>query len=258
MNSRTVFLWTGLVVALLVVGGVGTVLFYKLNQGESSTASATIEEIIAGEFPSAQDKQGTGGVPVTVRGLFVIYVHNESDGDWHVAVTDGKVPVFITEIIPADQAAEGRPLAGTTIDETGTPFCDSFHQNDNWHGYTCWEIHPVTDWKLSSQTVTMTTTPGNLQGLNVSVSYSSNPIAPGSYQNITVGVFDSEGVVANQTVFIHVDYASGSTTQDFTCETYNDGTCSVSWMIGNDATPGTFGVTVDVNGIDFESTFGVA
>jgi hypothetical protein len=83
---------------------------------------------------------------------------DELDGDWHVAVTDGNQSVFITEIIPSDQQALGRPTAGTFIDETGTPYCDVPHENEAWHGYTCWEIHPVKLWALSGSTATTSTT----------------------------------------------------------------------------------------------------
>lgn len=244
-----------MVLALLATVA-GVTLFPRLgSSGVTSTGGqTTVEAIIAGSYPSAQDKQGTGGVQVTVRGLFVLYVHNESDGDWHVAVTDGKVATFITEIIPRDQAAEGRPLPGTTIDETGTPFCDSFHQNDNWHGFTCWEIHPITAWRLSAQSLNLTTTTV-LPELNVSISYASDPVAVGSNQTIYLRLSALEGAVANQVLFVHVDYASGTTKEDFTCETLSDGSCSVSWTIARDAGPGTYGVTVDVGGQDFESTF---
>jgi hypothetical protein len=119
---------------------------------------ATLEDLIAGKFPSATDKQGTNGVNVTVRGLQVLYVMDEFDGDWHVAVTDGNQSVFITEIIPSDQQALGRPTAGTFIDETGIPYCDVPHENEAWHGNTCWEIHPVKFWALSGRTATTSTT----------------------------------------------------------------------------------------------------
>ncbi len=258
MSTGTRAAWAGIAVVILLVLGGAAALLIRPGQGPSTTGSGTtIEDILAGKYPSALDKQGTGGVSVSVRTLFVLYVHNESDGDWHVGVTDGRVPVFITEIIPRDQALEGRPQAGTTIDETGTPFCDAYHQNENWHGYTCWEIHPVTAWHLSAQNLTVTTMATDLQGLNLSVSYAQNPIASGAEQNITVKVFDSDGPVVNQTVFVHVDYPSGITKYDFTCETYDDGACSVHWVIGLNATSGTYGVTVDVNGREYRSVFEV-
>ncbi len=71
---------------------------------------------------------------MTVRDLQVLYVCNETDGDWHVAVTDGRLDVFITEIIPSDQQPLGRPSAGAVIDETGTVYCDTAHQTEAWHG----------------------------------------------------------------------------------------------------------------------------
>ena len=110
----------------------------------------TLESIIAGTYPTALDKNGTGGVTVTVKNLQVLYVRPQADGDWHVAVTDGTFPVFITEITPSYQSGEGMPPVGSTIDETGIVYCDTVHQTESWHGNTCWEIHPVLSWQLSA------------------------------------------------------------------------------------------------------------
>lgn len=144
-------------VVLLIIIGLGFVgSLHLLRPGQSTgntsttnTPGVTLEDIIAGKFPSATDKQGTGGVVVTVDNLLVLYVHTESDGDWHVAVTDGTVAVFITEITPAYQSSLGMPLAGSTIDETGISYCDTNHQTASWHGNTCWEIHPIISWQPS-------------------------------------------------------------------------------------------------------------
>lgn len=154
------------VLLVLILGGVSIAYTITLlPRGPATTHSfthynggVTLQDIIAGKFPSATDKQGTSGVNVTVRGLYVLYVMNELDGDWHVAVTDGNQSIFITEIIPSDQQALGRPAAGTVIDETGIAYCDVQHENEAWHGNTCWEIHPVTFWVLSGSGTTISTT----------------------------------------------------------------------------------------------------
>lgn len=154
------------VLLVLILAGVSiTYAVTFLPRGPVTTHSfthysggVTLQEIIAGKFPSATDKLGTGGLNVTVRGLYVLYVMDELDGDWHVGVTDGNQSVFITEIIPSDQQALGRPVAGTVIDETGIAYCDVQHENEAWHGNTCWEIHPVKFWVLSVSAITASTT----------------------------------------------------------------------------------------------------
>ncbi|HEV2138512.1 MAG TPA: hypothetical protein VGR53_06690 [Nitrososphaerales archaeon] len=146
----------GFLLVLIVVGAFALVSFYRpqpSNQGTTSlsseSGSTTLGAIIAGTYPTATDKNGTGGVTVTVKNLQVLYVRPEADGDWHVAVTDRTFPVFITEITPLYQASDGMPPVGSTIDETGIVYCDTFHQAEAWHGSTCWEIHPVLSWHLS-------------------------------------------------------------------------------------------------------------
>jgi len=109
----------------------------------------TVQEITTGKFPTAIDKIGTCGTFVTVRHLKVLRVVTMADdGDWHVEVTDGKIPYFITELIPRDQKHEGRPPVGAFIDETGTAYND-LRADGAHHQYATWEIHPVTAWKLS-------------------------------------------------------------------------------------------------------------
>ncbi len=113
----------------------------------------TLQEIIAGRFRGAVDKEGHGGVLVHVRNLTVIAVAPQEDGDWHVDVTDGSVPAFITEVIPRDQARGlEQPPLGSRIQETGTPYFDT-HANDPLHEYTQWEIHPVTDWRPDGSSI---------------------------------------------------------------------------------------------------------
>ncbi len=225
----------------------------------NSGLAPTIEDLIAGKFPTASDKRGTGGMTVTVRNLHVLYVRTESDGDWHVGVTDGTVPVFITEITPSYQQSEGEPPVGSNIDETGIAYCDTVHEAESWHGDTCWEIHPVTAWQLSSSgAVSSTITKGTVaQGLDATISFGQDPISRGSTQTITVQVRDSDGLVSGATVSVEVDYASGATVHNFTCATSTDGACSISWEIGPTSTPGIFTVIVDVGGIEFNSSFSV-
>ena|SRR5690242_14935527 len=108
----------------------------------------TVQDIMAGKFPTAIDKEGTCGTYVTVRHLKVLRVIPMDDGDWHVEVTDGKIPVFITEVIPEDQKTVPKPPAGSYIDETGTTY-DDLAADGAHHEYTTWEIHPVTSWTFS-------------------------------------------------------------------------------------------------------------
>ena len=230
-----------------------------LSTSNNSGRVTTLEDLIAGKFPTASDKQGTGGVTVTVRNLHVLYVRTESDGDWHVGVTDGTVPIFITEITPSYQQSEGEPPVGSNIDETGVAYCDRVHETESWHGDTCWEIHPVTAWQLSSSGTLSTIVNERTvaQGVDATISYGQDPIPRGSTQTITVQVRDSDGLVIGATVSIEVDYASGVTVHNFTCTTSTDGACSISWRIGPTSTPGTFMVTVDVGGEEFNSSFSV-
>ena len=218
--------------------------------------TATLNDLIAGKFPTALDKAGTGGVTVTVTNLQVIYVRTESDGDWHVAVTDGVIPVFITEITPSYQAKLGQPQSGSTIEETGIAYCDTVHESESWHGNTCWEIHPVTSWHVVGTSTMMVTTKVN-GGLQASISYAQDPIPRGSAQAITIKAQDSDGAVVGAVVSVEVDYASGSTSHTFSCTTSSSGSCSITWTIGSTSTPGTFQVIVDIAGAEFLSNFTV-
>ena len=226
------------------------------SSNSTSNSEKTLQDLVAGRFPTALDKAGTGGVTVTVRGLQVLYVHDESDGDWHVGVTDGKLPIFITEITPSYQPTLGRPTVGTVIDETGVPYCDTFHETESWHGNTCWEIHPVTSWHLAgSGTSTQTVNRTLGLSLNATISFALNPIQRGSTQTITVSVSDSDGPVPGANASIEVDYASGYTVHNFACLTATNGSCSISWTIGSTSTPGVFRVIIDVEGESFDSSF---
>ncbi len=243
------------IIGLAALGNQLSVILPQSSSGTSQVSGTTLEDLVAGRFPTAINKQGTGGLAVTVHSLLVLYVMDESDGDWHVAVTDGKLDVFITEITPSYQSSVGRPAAGSTIDETGIAYCDTNHETESWHGNTCWEIHPVTSWTLSSGGTKVTTSTRVVLGLTAGVSYLSNPISRGSTQTITVAATDSDGPVVGAPVSVNVLYASGQTAKDFTCTTSAAGSCSVSWMIGGNSTPGTFSVTVMVEGTTFYSSF---
>ncbi len=121
----------------------------------------TLEEIMAGKFPTASDKHGTNGILVEVDGLRVTRVHKMFDGDWHIDVTDGKVRLFITEVTPY-WLNHGITLAavGSVIDETGYVYCDTEHENEAFHGNTCWEIHPVIKWSLNEVSTQSKTSTG--------------------------------------------------------------------------------------------------
>src|SRR2546426_4602454 len=244
--------FTVTVLVIIVLAGLALALITQTKM----TGTATLNDLIAGKFPTALDKAGTGGVTVTVTDLRVIYVRAESDGDWHVAVTDGVIPVFITEITPSYQAALGQPQSGSIIQETGIAYCDTVHETESWHGNTCWEIHPVTLWHVIGTTTMAATTKVNA-GLHASVSYAQNPIPRGSAQAITIQAQDSDGAVVGAFVSVEVDYASGSTIHTFSCTTSSSGSCSITWTIGSTSTPGTFQVIVDIAGGEFLSDFTV-
>jgi hypothetical protein len=246
-----------LVVALIVVVGVGTTS-QSISPPVTSTGSshATLADLVAGKFPTALDKRGLGGVSVSVEGLYVLKVEVENDGDWHVIVTDGKTRVFVTEITPQYQTTLKMPTVGSTIDETGIAYCDTFHENESWHGDTCWEIHPVTEWQISSQTLKINAVLF-LEGIYAQISYAQNPIRVGSTQTITVKVLDSDGPAPDKVVYMHLVYASGTTSKDFVCATDASGTCSASWKIEGMATPGTFTMTASVDAVPFFSSLQV-
>ncbi len=128
------------------------------NRPTVSPQLTTLEDIIAGKFPTASDKQGTNGILVEVDGLRVTRVHKVFDEDWHIDVTDGKVRLFITEVTPYWlNHGVTVPAVGSVIDEIGYVYCDTEHENETFHGNTCWEIHPVIKWTLhgtSTQDIT--------------------------------------------------------------------------------------------------------
>jgi len=116
----------------------------------SPTAQAfatTLADVAHGTFATASDKRGHGGTLVTVAGVVVDKIlSEEADGDWHLYAHDGTVSRMVVEIVPEDQTQEGKPPTGVPLTLTGTPFCDTAHETESWHGSTCWEIHPVYAW----------------------------------------------------------------------------------------------------------------
>ncbi len=119
------------------------------NRPTVSPQLTTLEDIVTGKFLTASDKEGTNGILVEVDGLTVTGVHKVFDGDWHIDVTDGKVRLFITEATPYWlNRGVTLPAVGSVIDEIGYAYCDSEHENETFHGNTCWEIHPVIKWIL--------------------------------------------------------------------------------------------------------------
>ena len=246
---------------VIMVASAG-VLFYSSQQPQRTTTLqsltgtptvTTLEDLAGGRFPTAYDRSGNGGVLVTIRGLTVISVGNESDGDWHVKVTDGVLPSITTEVTPAYQALLGRPSAGQVIDETGAAFCDVQHENESWHGNTCWEIHPVTAWSVSAPNSTVHG-PIMTGLLNVSVGFSGHLIAAGSNQTIFVRVLEGNVPVSGINVSISVTNYGGDS-GSLSCVTASEGSCSASLPSGADELLGTYGVKVQAGNTLFYCAF---
>jgi hypothetical protein len=150
-------LWVAVTLVAVVVVSAGIYAIRSLvpaatapggsNGGSPQATLTTLASIVDGNFTSATNKMGDGGSYVEVRDVIVFKVVTEEvDGDWHVYIRDPTVDQFISEIIPKDQAAEGQPPLDVPLVVWGITYCDIEHQNDGWHGYTCWEIHPLTSW----------------------------------------------------------------------------------------------------------------
>jgi hypothetical protein len=161
-TGKLVWVVVAVVVAVMVVVGVMYAARSQAPAGSAPTGSpgggspgggpqatiTTLGAIVDGNFTSAVDKLGDGGSYVEVRDVVVFKViTEEADGDWHVYMQDPTYDQFISEIIPRDQAAEGQPPLNVPLVVWGITYCDVEHQNDSWHGYTCWEIHPLTSWE---------------------------------------------------------------------------------------------------------------
>jgi hypothetical protein len=109
--------------------------------------ATTLADVARGTFATASDKRGHGGTLVSVTGVVIDKIlSEENDGDWHLYAHDATVARMVVEIVPEDQAAEGKPPTGVPLTLTGTPYCDQAHETESWHGSTCWEIHPVYAW----------------------------------------------------------------------------------------------------------------
>jgi hypothetical protein len=134
---------TLLVLALLLAGCTGAPGLPL----PSAASTATLADIVAGHFASGRDKQGSGGVAVLVHNVTVHLVRDESDGDWHLSTSDATQDPFIMEIIPRDQGDLSKPPVGPRLAVVGVPFCDRAHAGEDWHGFTCWELHPVLGWQ---------------------------------------------------------------------------------------------------------------
>jgi hypothetical protein len=74
-------------------------------------------------------------------------IMEEADGDWPVYIRAPTYDHIIAEIIPRDQMAEGQPPIGVPLVVWGITYCDVEHQYAAWHGYTCWEVHPMISWQ---------------------------------------------------------------------------------------------------------------
>jgi hypothetical protein len=155
-RTKAPFVWVA-VIAVAVVVTIGSMYFVlsprtpqsapRGSPGNSQATLTTLSSIVDDNFTSAVDKQGDGGSYVEVRDVVVFKViTEEADGDWHVYIRDPTYDQFIAEIIPRDQGAEGQPPLNVPLVVWGITYCDTPHQNDGWHGYTCWEIHPLTSW----------------------------------------------------------------------------------------------------------------
>lgn len=111
---------------------------------------ATLSQILNGTYRSALDKYGGNGTVVEVVNVTVSQVFGALDGDWHIVVKDPKVSLFVTEVLPRDQARLHAPVIGGRIMMIGIVYWDNEHVNEDWHGYTGWEIHPVLAWSAIS------------------------------------------------------------------------------------------------------------
>lgn len=156
-KGRVLWVAAAVVAVAVVVGIYAALLLGPARNAPSGTGGGaggspqatvtTLAAIVDGNFTSAVDKIGDGGSYVEVRDVIVFKViTEETDGDWHVYIQDPTFDQFISEIIPRDQAGEGQPPLNVPLVVWGITYCDVEHQNDSWHGYTCWEIHPLTSW----------------------------------------------------------------------------------------------------------------
>ncbi|OLC36999.1 MAG: hypothetical protein AUH84_00205 [Thaumarchaeota archaeon 13_1_40CM_4_38_7] len=146
------------------------------------------------------------------------------------------------------------PRVGTYVKVTGSYVLDLEHSS--WA-----EIHPVSSIEVILQngtTVSASNTGATVQNNPASKQNSTSGtlhidlaeqdyIARGSIQSMTVEITDGTNPVSDTTVSVHVIYASGDTTKDFTGTTDSDGAFELSWKIGGNSKPGTFEVDIDAS-----------
>ncbi|OLE40694.1 MAG: hypothetical protein AUG16_03050 [Thaumarchaeota archaeon 13_1_20CM_2_39_20] len=146
------------------------------------------------------------------------------------------------------------PPVGTHVKVTGSYVFDLEHSS--WA-----EIHPVSSIEVILQngtTISASNTGATVQNNPASKQNSTigtlhidlaeqDYIARGSIQSMTVEVTDGTNPVSDAPVSVHVIYASGNTTKDFTGTTDSDGAFELSWKIGGNSKPGTFEVDIDAS-----------
>jgi len=117
---------------------------HNLDKFIDNATKTSLEDILLGKFTTSLDKSGKNGTVVEVDELKVSQIMRAIDGDVHVHVTKGNITVFVTEITPYWQLHGVKsPRIGDVINITGVVFWDSDHIDEEWHGKTGWEIHPV-------------------------------------------------------------------------------------------------------------------
>ena len=146
------------------------------------------------------------------------------------------------------------PPVGTHVKVTGSYVLDLEHSS--WA-----EIQPVSSIEVILQNGTTVSASNTGAPVQNNPATKQNPasgtlhidlaeqdyIARGSIQSMTVEITDGTNPVSDATVSVHVIYASGDTTKDFTGTTDSDGAFELSWKIGGNSKPGTFEVDIDAS-----------
>ncbi len=140
------------------------------------------------------------------------------------------------------------PPVGTHVRVTGSYVLDLEHSS--WA-----EIHPVTAIEEIFQNGMVSTTiqnpinkPNSTSNQTLRIDLAEHDyITRGTIQEMIVEVSDGTNPVSGASVSVHVTYASGSTTKDFSGTTDSNGEFSLSWKIGSNSTPGTFLVDIDAS-----------
>lgn len=124
--------------------------------GPNATIIITsMPRIFQGAYFTSFDKLGTGCTSLLqLSDVKVIGVTSQFDGDVHVDIAGryfnnsaGSYQVYkmVTEFTP-EILNLTVPKVNQTINIRGIAYCDIPHQGDAWHGRTCWELHPITQW----------------------------------------------------------------------------------------------------------------